>query len=78
MHEDCHIEQYEFSCQPCNYQWLMSYEVRAGARSDVLQFFYLTGMPATPPAAGRLCPNCWEPSYSCQRLDGLTVTSSRR
>jgi hypothetical protein len=76
MHEDRHIEHYGFHCQPCNYDWLMSYEVRNGPEAET-QFSYLYGLPATPPTAGRLCPNCWTPSYSCQRLTEPLLASSR-
>jgi hypothetical protein len=77
MYAERHVEQYGFQCPSCNYEWLVSYEVRTGARAGEQQFFYLYGLPATPPAAGRLCPNCWTPSYSCQKLAEPSMVSSR-
>jgi hypothetical protein len=79
MRAKSHIEQYEFECQPCNYGWLMTYEVRPAenSQSAVPDFFYLNGIPATPPDAGRLCPNCWTPSYSGRKLDEAVLVRAR-
>jgi hypothetical protein len=73
------IEQYEFHCQPCNYRWQMTYRVRAreGDEAGTRRFFYLNGIPATDPLAGRLCPNCWAPAYSCQMVDESLLVPSR-
>lgn len=78
MGEERHIEKYGFHCQPCNYQWQMAYEVRVGPVSDVPSFLYLNGLPASPPSAGRLCPNCWAPSFSGKLLDEPVLVPDRR
>jgi hypothetical protein len=80
MREDRRVEHYEFYCQPCNSAWLISYEVRIAPdlESDVPRFFYLYGLPATPPSAGRLCPNCWVPSHSCQLVHAPALAASHR
>jgi hypothetical protein len=79
MRVTSHIEQYEFDCRPCNYVWQMTYEVRSAEspQSAVPAFFYLNGIPATPPDAGRLCPNCWTPSYSGRKLDDPALVPDR-
>jgi hypothetical protein len=71
MHGEPKIERYEFHCELCRYEWQMSYEVREPGAShpESRQYAYLTGLPASPPSAGRRCPNCWEPTYSSQLLD---------
>ena len=78
MHGERHVEHYGFYCQPCNYEWLMSYEVRSDAQSGEPEFFYLYGLPASPPSLGRLCPTCWAPSNSGQRYTEPELASSRR
>jgi hypothetical protein len=73
-------EQYEFHCRPCNYKWQMTYRVWADAdeESQTRHYCYLNGIPATPPAAGRLCPNCWAPAYSPRLVDEPILVPSRR
>ena len=79
MGNQSHIEQYEFHCEPCNYEWQMTYDVRTVEGSeDASRFLYLNGIPATPPVAGRLCPNCWAPSYASRRLNEPVLAQSRR
>jgi hypothetical protein len=80
MDDERRIEQYRFSCKPCNYEWQMTYEVRGGCEPDGAgqTFLYLNGLPATPPSAGRLCPNCWAPSYSGQLAEEPQLAQSRR
>ncbi len=65
-------EQHEFHCQPCNYVWQMTYEVRdlGDAGLESRQYFYVSGLPASAPADGRLCPNCWEPTHASRLVDG--------
>jgi hypothetical protein len=79
MRVEDHIEQYEFHCEPCSYEWQMAYEVRPAEEfgSGAPRFFYLNGIPATSPLAGRLCPNCWAPSHSSHRVDELTLVPAR-
>ena len=80
MSVENYTEQYEFHCQPCNYNWQMTYRVRVDAddESETRHFCYLNGIPATPPAAGRLCPNCWTPAYSCHMVDEPALVPSHR
>jgi hypothetical protein len=79
MGAEMHIEQYEFHCDPCNYEWQMTYDVRVseGGGEDA-RFLYLNGIPATSPRAGRLCPNCWAPSYSGRKLGEPALVQARR
>jgi hypothetical protein len=70
MATETHFEQYEFQCGPCDRRWQITYEVReTGSQSDS-RWFYLTGVPATPPTAGRLCPNCWKLASPPLMVDG--------
>lgn len=65
MIDDAHLERYEFHCASCKYTWQVTYEVRethVGA-DRWSRYHYSTGVPAAPPVDGRLCPNCWQPSY---------------
>lgn len=78
MDDERRIEKYGFYCQPCNYQWQMAYEVRGGGDAVAPSFLYLNGLPASPPAAGRLCPNCWAPSFSGRLLDEPVLVPDRR
>lgn len=71
-------EQHEFHCQPCNYVWQVTYEVRNLEGHDSRQYFYLSGLPASSPAEGRLCPNCWEPTHASHRIDGQVPAPSPR
>jgi hypothetical protein len=78
MRVESNIERYEFRCERCTYEWQMSYEVRdpGASHPDSRQYAYLTGLPASPPSAGRRCPNCWEPTYSCQLIDAALLARS--
>jgi hypothetical protein len=72
---DTFHERYEFHCEPCDCKWQITYEVHE-LEDDSLHYFYSTGIPATPPTSGRLCPNCWQPAYEPFMVDGpLTARS---
>jgi hypothetical protein len=67
---EAHFEQYQFQCEPCGREWEITYEVRdSGTAERGSHYFYLTGIPAAPPAAGRLCPNCWMPASPARRVE---------
>jgi hypothetical protein len=67
-----HHELHSFHCEPCHYEWQVKYEVRdlTGSRGSGPQYFYLTGIPASPPGEGRRCPNCWVATIDSQMVDG--------
>jgi hypothetical protein len=76
---DTHIERYEFHCSSCDYTWQITYEVRdLGEVDHTHQYLYVTGVPATPPDAGRLCPNCWLPAYSPHMVDSPVLARGPR
>jgi hypothetical protein len=75
---DTHIERYEFHCSSCNYTWQITYEVREGRSEPARQYLYVSGVPATPPIDGRLCPNCWQPAYSPHMIDSPMLVRGRR
>lgn len=76
---EAHFERYQFQCDPCDREWEITYEVReSDAAEGGTHYFYLTGIPATPPAAGRLCPNCWQPASAACRVDEQVLAHSRR
>jgi hypothetical protein len=77
MSGESHYEQYEFHCRPCNYVWQKTYEVR-GADTAPHHYFYVSGLPASPPLAGRRCPNCWEPTYAAGRVEAPPALADRR
>ncbi|HZD87495.1 MAG TPA: cation-transporting P-type ATPase, partial [Gaiellaceae bacterium] len=60
---DRFLDQYEFSCRSCGYAWRETYEVRQveDRQGGVWEYYSLSGLPASAPAARTVCPHCGEP-----------------
>ena len=71
MDVEVYVEQHEFHCRHCDYSWQMPYEVREveDESGSPRHFFYLTGLPAASPLAGRRCPLCGDVTAGSHMVD---------
>lgn len=71
MIADRYLEQYEFSCNHCDYIWRETFEVREIEDSEggSWHYFYLAGMPAASPTIRNICPSCQQTNVQHQRIE---------
>lgn len=71
MDVEIYLEHHEFNCRHCNHVWQMPYEVHEveDQSGHPKHFFYLTGLPAASPLAGRRCPLCGDVTAGSRMID---------
>jgi Zn finger protein HypA/HybF involved in hydrogenase expression len=72
---DVYLEQYEFRCRQCDHGWQDTYEAREveDEQGDSWHHYSVARSPVASPAAGVCCPNCKQPTATCELVDRRRV-----
>ena len=69
------FERYQLTCRHCGHRWQLDYSVRRHLEPDgeTEEVYFLSGLPATSPWAGRRCPRCSYPRVDVRMIRRRSV-----